>query len=334
MWGALMSTILRRFKIRLLISFSLGTLIFLPINKALADYPEHPIKLVVCFPPGGGADISARLINVQLGEALGEPVIIENRGGAGGSIATVAVAHAKPDGYTLLMCSSTFVVNPSLYENIAYDPFKDFIPITVLAVSPNVFVVPAQSDIKNMTQFLATARSNPGKLNWTSPGAGTTPYLAGEVLKMRTGINMVHIPFTGAAPATTAVISGQVDLYCANSGSVAALVKAGTVRAIAVTSKQRWPDLPDVPTLDELGIKDAESDTFQGIWAPSGTPKYIVERIAKELQAILARPEIKEKYKNAGFMATGEPPDVFSARIAHEVPLYKGIIDKAGLKIK
>ena len=193
-------------------------------------------------------------------------------------------------------------------------------------------MVPANSEIKTLAQFLAAAKANPGKLNWASPGTGTTPYLAGEVLKMRTGIDIVHIPFTGASPATTAVISGQVDIYCANSGSVAALIKAGTVRAVAVTSKQRWPDLPDVPTLDELGIKDSESDTFQGIWAPAGTPKEIVDRLAKEMQAILARPEIQERYGNAGFMATGEGPEAFSARIAREVPLYKEIIDKAGLR--
>jgi tripartite-type tricarboxylate transporter receptor subunit TctC len=304
------------------------------LKGARAEYPERPITLIVCFPPGGGADISARLINTPLGDALGKPVIIENRGGAGGNIATVAVARARPDGYTLLMCSSAFVVNPSLYANVAYDPYTDFMPIMVLAVSPNVFVVPAQSAIKTMTEFLAKAKANPGKLNWTSPGAGTTPYLAGEVLKLRTGIDMVHIPYTGAGPATVAALSAQVDLYCANIGSVSAMIKAGTLRAIAVTSKKRWPDLPDVPTLDELGIKNAESDTFQGIWAPAGTPKDVVDRLAKKLSVILARPDIKERYATSGFLAAAEPPDVFRARIAHEVPLYKEIIDKAGLKIK
>src|SRR3954469_5668551 len=162
---------------------------------AQADYPDRQITMIVCFPAGGGTDIAARLVNIQLGEALGKPVIIENRGGAGGSIGTAAAARATPDGYTLLVCSSAFVVNPSLYANVSYDPFKDFEPVMVLGASPNVFVVPAPSEIKSMPEFLAKAKANPGKLNWTSPGAGTTPYLAGEVLKLRTGIDIVHIPF-------------------------------------------------------------------------------------------------------------------------------------------
>jgi tripartite-type tricarboxylate transporter receptor subunit TctC len=333
-----MSSILGSLKIvrraMLTLLAALAALNAVALKDARAQYPDHPITLIVCFPPGGGADVTARLISTPLGDALGKPIIIENRGGAGGTIGTVAAARAKPDGYTLLMCSSAFVVNPSLYTDVAYDPYKDFIPIMVLAVSPNVFVVPAQSKIKTMTEFLAKASANPGKLNWTSPGAGTTPWLAGEVLKLRTGIDIVHIPFTGAGPATVAALSAQVDLYCANLGSVSPFIKAGTLRAIAVTSKKRWDDFPDVPTLDELGIKNAESDTFQGMFAPAGTPKEVIDRLVKELSMILARPDIEDKYAKAGLPVAPEPPDVFRARIAREVPLYKEIIDKAGLKIK
>jgi len=299
-----------------------------------AQWPERQITMIACFPAGGGTDIAARLVNTQLGEALGKPVIVENRGGAGGSIGTAFVARAAPDGYTLLVCSSAFVVNPSLYANVTYDPHKDFAPIMVLGASPNAFVVPAQSPIKSMREFLDKAKANPGKLNWTSPGAGTTPHLAGEVLKLRTGVDMVHIPFTGAGPATTAVIAGQVDLYTANIGSLMGHIDGGKMRPVAVTSKQRWPDLPDVPSLEELGIKDAESDTFQGVYAPGGTPQPVVDRIAKELAAILARPDVKEKFAKAGLPVTAEPPNVFKARIAREVPMYKEIIDKANLKIR
>jgi tripartite-type tricarboxylate transporter receptor subunit TctC len=301
---------------------------------ARADYPDRQITMIVCFPAGGGTDIAARLVNVPLGQALGKPVIIENRGGAGGSIGTVAAARAAPDGYTLLVCSSAFVVNPSLYGNVGYDPFKDFEPIMALGASPNVFVVPASSPFKSMKEVLAKAKENPGKLNWTSPGAGTTPYLAGEVLKLRTGVDMVHIPFPGAGPATTAVIAGQVDLYTANLGSVSALIDGGKVRPIAVTSAKRWPDLPDVPTLDELGVKDAESDTFQGVYAPGGTPKPIIDRLAKELQTILAQPDVREKFAKSGLPVVAEGPDAFRARIAKEVPMYRDIIEKAGLKVR
>ena len=305
-----------------------------PFNSARADYPERQVTMIVCFPAGGGTDIAARLINTQLGEALGKPVIIENRGGAGGNIGIAAAARAGGDGYTLLVCSSAYVVNPSLYAQATYDPFKDFLPVMVIGASPNVFVLPAQSELKSMPELIAKAKANPGKLNWTSPGAGTTPYLAGEVLKLRTGISMQHIPFAGAGPATTAVLAGQVDLYTANIGSVMALIDAGKVRPIAVTSAKRWGDLPDVPTLDELGVKDAVSDTFQGIYAPAGTPQSVIDRLVKELNVILARPDVKEKFIKAGLPVVAEGPDAFRARIAHEVPMYKEIIDKAGLRIQ
>jgi tripartite-type tricarboxylate transporter receptor subunit TctC len=315
-------------------TMALLTALDAPFNSARADYPERQVTMIVCFPAGGGTDIAARLINTQLGEALGKPVIIENRGGAGGNIGIAAAARTGGDGYTLLVCSSAYVVNPSLYAQATYDPFKDFLPVMVIGASPNVFVLPAQSELKSMPELIAKAKANPGKLNWTSPGAGTTPYLAGEVLKLRTGISMQHIPFAGAGPATTAVLAGQVDLYTANIGSVMALIDAGKVRPIAVTSAKRWGDLPDVPTLDELGVKDAVSDTFQGIYAPAGTPQSVIDRLVKELNIILARPDVKEKFIKAGLPVVAEGPDAFRARIAHEVPMYKEIIDKAGLRIQ
>jgi tripartite-type tricarboxylate transporter receptor subunit TctC len=315
-------------------TMALLTALDAPFNSARADYPERQVTMIVCFPAGGGTDIAARLINTQLGEALGKPVIIENRGGAGGNIGIAAAARAAGDGYTLLVCSSAYVVNPSLYAQATYDPFKDFLPVMVIGASPNVFVLPAQSELKSMPELIAKAKANPGKLNWTSPGAGTTPNLAGEVLKLRTGISMQHIPFAGAGPATTAVLAGQVDLYTANIGSVMALIDAGKVRPIAVTSAKRWGDLPDVPTLDELGVKDAVSDTFQGIYAPAGTPQAVIDRLVKELNIILARPDVKEKFIKAGLPVVAEGPDMFRARIAHEVPMYKEIIDKAGLRIQ
>ena len=175
------------------------------------------------------------------------------------------------------------MVNPSLYAQAAYDPLKDYIPLMVMGASPNVFVVPAQSTIKSMQEFIDKAKANPGKMNWTSPGAGTTPQLAGELLKLRTGIDMQHIPFPGAGPATNAVLAGTVDLYTANIGSLQGLIDGGKVRPIAVTATKRWAPLPDVPTLEEIGVKDAASDTFQGVYVLAGTPQPIVDRLAKEL---------------------------------------------------
>ena len=314
--------------------FAVAALATIPLGNARAEYPDRPVTIVACFPPGGGTDLAVRMINVQLGQALGQPVIIENRGGAGGSVGTGVVARATPDGYTLLSCSSAFVVNPSLYAKVPYDPFKDFEPIMVIGASPNVFVVPALSKIKSMKELIAKAKADPGKLNWTSPGVGTTPQLAGELLKIKAGINMVHIPYAGAGPANNAVLAGLVDMYAANYGSLTGLLSAKKVRPIAVTSKMRWPDLPDVPTLDELGIKDAESDTFQALLAPAGTPKPIIDKLAKAIGKILAEPDIKAKYAKLGLPVLAEGPDKFAARIKREVPMYKAVIDKAGLQIK
>jgi tripartite-type tricarboxylate transporter receptor subunit TctC len=319
-------------KLRRLLLATLG--LMLACASARAEYPDRQITMVVCFPAGGGTDIAARLINVPLGEALGKPVVIENRGGAGGNIAIAAVKRLPADGYTLLVCSSAYVVNPSLYAQAAYDPLKDFVPVMVMGASPNVFVVPSQSEIKSMKEFIEKAKASGGKMNWTSPGAGTTPQLAGELLKIRTGIEMQHIPFPGAGPATNAVLAGQVDLYTANIGSVQGLIDGGKVRPIAVTAKKRWAPLPDVPTLEELGIKDADSDTFQAVYVAAGTPQPIVDRLVKELTIILAKPDTKEKYDKIGLPVVAEGPEVFRKRIAREVPMFKEIIDKAGLKIQ
>ena len=299
-----------------------------------AGYPDHPVKVVVPFAAGGPTDVMARLIAQKMSEDLKQQFYVENRPGAGGNIGMAEVARATPDGYTILVASSSFVVNPSLYAKVPYDPFKDFVPIMVIGASPNVFVVPAQSKIKSMREFIELAKASPGKMNWTSSGVGTTPHLDGELIKIKTGINIVHIPYAGAGPASTAVLAGLVDLYTANYGSLTGLLSSGKVRAVAVTSKTRWPDLPDVPTLDEIGIKGAESDTFQGLFAPAGTPKAIVDRLAKEIGKILSDPEIRAKYVKLGLPVLAEGPDQFRTRIAHEVPMYKEIIDKAGLQIK
>ena len=321
---------------RTLLTMILGAAVVLSVGLDGAraqSWPDRQVNMVVCFAAGGGTDIAARMINNDLSQALGKPVIVENRGGAGGNIAINAVQRLPADGYTLLVCSSAFVVNPSLYAQATYDPLKDFIPLMVIGASPNVFVVPEKSEIKSMPEFIAKAKASGGKMNWTSPGAGTTPQLAGELIKLRTGIEMTHIPFPGAGPATTAVLAGQVDLYTANLGSVQALIDGGKVRPIAVTSKTRWPTLPNVPTLEEAGIKDAESDTFQAIYVRAGTPQPVVDRLAKELSTILNRADIKDKFQKAGLPVLAEGPAQFRLRVQREVAMYKDIIDKANLRI-
>ena len=313
----------------------LGAAALVPLVGAqAAGYPERPITIVVCFPAGGGTDIAVRMLSTQLSEALGKPVIVENRAGAGGNIGIAAVARATPDGYSLLGCSSAFVVNPSLYAHVSYDAKKDFTPLMLIGSSPNVFVVPANSKFESMKQFLAEAKANPGKLNWTSPGLGTTPQLAGELLKLRTGIDMVHVPFTGAGPAMNAVLAGQVDMYSANYGSVSSLIKSGQVRAIAVTAKQRWADIPDVPTLDELGIKDADTDTFQALFAPAGTPKDAIDTLSSALQKVLSEAEVRARYVKIGLPVVAAGPAEFKPIVDRQLQMYREIVEKAHLKVQ
>jgi tripartite-type tricarboxylate transporter receptor subunit TctC len=290
--------------------------------------------MVICFPPGGGTDIGARIIDARLGEALKKPVIVENRSGARGNAGIVAVARAPADGYTLLVCSSRLLVNPILDSHASYDPLKDFEPVMLIGVSPNIFVVPAHSEIKNMRELIVKAKANPGRLSWTSLGVGTTSHLAGEVLKLRTGIDMPHISFTGAGPLTSAVLSGQVDLYTATIDSIMPLINAGRVRPIAVTSTRRWADLPDVPSLEELGIKNAELDSFQGILAPAGTPQPILDRLATQLATILSRDDVREEFAKAGLPVTAVGPEAFRARLERDFPMYRQIIEQAGLRIQ
>ena len=318
-------------KIALLLGMALA---LLAPNLARADYPERTITMVVCFGAGGGTDIAARLIATPLAEALGRPVVVENRVGAGGNLGINAVQRATPDGYTLLVCSSAFVVNPSLYVNANYDAIKDFAPVMLLGGSPNVYTVKSDSKIKTLQEYIDVVKANPGKMNWTSPGVGTTPYLAGEILKMRSSLDMQHIPYRSVPAAVQAVLAGDVEMMTANYGSVAGQIGSGSLRAIAQTGKTRWPEIADVPTLDELGIKDAETDTSYGLYVPAGTPKPIIDRLVKELSKILQQPDVVERYRKSGAPVIGEGPDLFKARIAREVPMYREIVQKTGLKVE
>ena len=304
-------------------------------DRALAQkWPEKPITVVSCFPAGGGTDIAARLVNIPLGEALGQPIIIENRAGASGNVGISLVQRAAPDGYTILACSSAFVVNPNMFASATYDPVKDFEPLIVLGASPNIFVVPASSPHKTIKEFLDWAKANPGKPNWTTPGKGTTPYLGGEFMIQHAGLKMAYVPFTGAGPATQAAIAGQVDFYSANLGSVAALIGSGQLRPVAITSKERWPELPNVPTLREAGFPDSDTDTFQGWWYPAGTPKEIIEKVSTAAAKILTTPDTKDKFAKSGLPVLAEMPDRMRERIAREVTFYKAIIDKGDLRVK
>lgn len=304
-------------------------------HAAAADYPTRNITIIVPFAAGGGSDIVARIMASYLSEALRVSVVVENRGGAGGNIGMMAAARAAPDGYTLMLVSSAFVVNPSLYEKPAYDALKDFIPLANVGDAPDVFTVPTNSKYKTFKEFVDDAKANPGRLNWASPGAGTTPYIAVEAIAYQQGLKMVHVPFGGAGPAMQAAIAGQLDMYSANIGSVLGQIQAGTLRPLVQTGDEKWPDLPNVPRLADVGIKDITSENHQSMYLPAGTPKEIVDRLAKEIHSILSRPDVQERIYKTGLKVVNEGPLEFKKRIEAEVAMYRELIDKAGIvKIK
>ena len=230
-----------------------------------ASYPERPIKIIVPFAPAGPTDIMARVLTTHLGDALGGTVVIENKPGAGGNIGIGIAAHAEPDGYTLLVTSSAYVVNPGLYAKVPYDPYQDFAPIAELATSPNVILVDPKLGVNSIAELIARARANPNELNYASPGIGTTPHLSGELFKIVCGIDITHVPFSGAGPAIQAILSGTTQVAFAALPPAHPHIESGALKALAVTGTHRWFDLPDVPTMIELGYKDFVSDTFPGL---------------------------------------------------------------------
>jgi tripartite-type tricarboxylate transporter receptor subunit TctC len=297
-----------------------------------AGYPERPIKIIVPFAPAGPTDIMARILAQHLGDALGGTAVVENKPGAGGNIGIGTTAHAEPDGYTLLITSSAYVVNPGLYAKIPYDPYKDFAPIAELGTSPNVILVDPKLGVNSIVDLIKRAKADPNELNYASPGIGTTPHLSGELLKIVCGIEMTHVPFSGAGPAIQAVLSGTTQVACAALPPAHPHIESGALKALAVTGAHRWFDLPDVPTMVELGYKDFISDTFQGFLAPVKTPAAIVELLSNKSIEILKTPKIAEQLRNNGFEVIANGPDGMRKRIEDEVPKWRDIVAKAGIK--
>ncbi|MEA2936522.1 MAG: hypothetical protein QOC56_26 [Alphaproteobacteria bacterium] len=312
-----------------LLAGALSFIAALASGAAWAAYPERPVTIVVPFAPGGANDVVVRAIQQPLADALGQPVVIENRGGAGGSVGAAFAARARPDGYTLLMAATGFVVNPSLYDKVAYDPVKDFEAVAELTTFPVIYTVRPELGISTMPEFIAHARARPGVLNYSTPGAGTLPHLATELLKLHTGIDMVHIPYPGAAPAAQALLSKTVDIASISISVAKPQIQAATMKGLAVSGGERWPELPDVPTIAEAGVPAALADTWQGIVVPAGTPKEAVDRLAQALTEVMRRPDLRERLLNAGFHSTGRGPADFRARIVDEVPKWKDVIQRA-----
>ena len=274
-------------------------------SPALAqDYPTRPIRLVVPFPPGGANDIVARVVAPKLSDSLGQPVVIDNRGGAAGTIGADYVAKAAPDGYTLLMTPAPFVITQSLYKKLPYDGQKDFVPVALLTSAPFVLAVGAKSPARSMADLLALARSQPGAVNFSSPGNGSPAHLAGELLKTRTGLDMLHVPYKGGGPAVADMIAGHVSFTLATPAEIMPHVKDGKARALAVTTAERTSLAQGVPTMREAGVPDYEITVWYGITAPRGTPPAVVARIEKALVEVMANPEVRERMISMGLEPT------------------------------
>ncbi|SMC55781.1 Tripartite-type tricarboxylate transporter, receptor component TctC [Polynucleobacter kasalickyi] len=308
------------------LSFSLN------VSLQAQEYPNRPIKIVIPYPPGGPSDIVGRLLGQALSESLGKPVIIESKPGAAANIGMQYVARSSPDGYTLLLVSSNLVINPNLYANPGYDVIKDFTPIIMPAGSPNLIVVHPSFPAKNVQEFLALIKANPGKYDFASPGGGSGPHLSAELLKLKLNLNMPHIPFNGGGPALQAVLGNQVPIAFSTLPPAMAQVKSGKLIGIAFTSNARSPALPDIPTLVESGVSDVEGETLQFIMAPAGTPNPIIQKLNVEFNKALSNAELQAKLINAGYFVYNNSPEQTAQKIRTELDKW-GTVIKAG-KIK
>ena len=304
-----------------------------PFATGQSTYPTKPVRLVVPFPAGGTTDIIARATAQKLSEAWGQQVIVDNRPGAGGNVGSELVAKSAPDGYTLLMGTvGTHAINPSLYAKMPYDHVKDFAPVILVAGVPNVLVVNPELPVKSIPELIAYAKANPGKLNFASSGNGTSIHLSGELFKAMTGVQMTHVPYKGSAPALTDLVGGQVQLMFDNLPSSLAFIKAGKLRALAVTSTARAAALPDVPTVADF-VPGFEASSWFGILAPAGTPPAIIAKINGEVTKWLATPEAKDKLTAQGANAAGGSPQDFAKHIQAETAKWAKVVKDSGAKV-
>jgi tripartite-type tricarboxylate transporter receptor subunit TctC len=303
-----------------------------PAPGAEPAYPARPVRMIVPFAPAGPTDVIARVVAQKLGDLWGHQVIVDNRAGAGGNIGMGLAANAPPDGYTVLMVSSSYVVNPSLYAKIPYDPYKSFIPVTNAAASPNVFTVHPSTPAKTMQDLVALAKSSPGKFSVATPGVGTTPDLGAELLKMTTHADIVRVPYGGAGPAVAAVVGNQVQIGSTALPPTTPHIQGGRLRALAVTSAKRSSALPDVPSMAEAGFKGQEADTLQGVLVPAGTSRAIVTRLHADIAKVLGEPEAKERVAGLGFEVVASSPEQFAAQIKAEIEKWGKVIKAAGIK--
>lgn len=313
-----------------LVTLGLGLAAVSPLH-AQGAWPERPIKLVVPYPAGGNADSTARLLGTQLSERLGQPVVVDNRPGAGGTIGAAVVAKSPADGYTLLLDATAFTVNPGLYAKLPYDAAKDFVPVSQVTRVPMLLVVPAQSPAKSTADILRMARAAPGKLSFASAGNGGAQHLAGELFKQGAKVSITHIPYRGGAPALTDLVSGTVDLMFSATSASGAFVKAGKLRALAITSASRSADWPQLPTVAESGVPGFEAYEWNGLFAPAGTPAPVLARLEKETRAALESAELRKRLADLGVQSVGSSSAEFQRFIQAETAKWAQVVKTSGI---
>ncbi len=302
-----------------------------PVAVLAQAYPSKPVRLIVGFTPGGGVDINARLLASKLSEIFGAQVIVENKPGAGTNIANEFVARSAPDGYTLLVNTAAVAINMSLYKQPGFDTLRDFSAVSIFSTSPNILVVNSQVPMRSVAELLAQARAAPGKLNYSSAGAGSTQHLSGELFKTLTRTDIVHIPYKGTAPALTALIGGEVQLSYANIPAISAHVKSGRLRPLATTGPKRAELMPEVPTMKESGV-DMDVVVWYGVLAPAATPREIVARLADAIAKAAHSPDIRQRLVEQGAEPMGNTPEEFSRQLRQEVATWAAVVKASGAK--
>jgi tripartite-type tricarboxylate transporter receptor subunit TctC len=294
-------------------------------------YPTKPLRIVVGFPAGGPSDILGRLVAQKLTEAFPHQTIVDNRAGASGNIGAELVAKSPPDGYTLLLIPATHAVNPSIYKRVPYDPLRDFTMVSLVAEGPFILVVHPSLPVKNVQDLIALARKRPGELNYASASLGGLPHLSGELLKSMTGIRMTHIPYKGAAPATIDVVAGHVSIMFNNMLSAVPHIKSGRLRALGVTTRKRSSAVPEVPTIDESGVKGYEVSGWYGVLAPAALPADVLARLNTEINRGIRQPEVVKRLSAEGMDAVGSTPEEFAQRMQREIAKWAAVVKKAGI---
>jgi tripartite-type tricarboxylate transporter receptor subunit TctC len=303
-------------------------------SLAQGTYPERPITLVVPFPAGGSTDLVARVVAERMGKELGQSIIVENRGGAGGNIGSAAVAKADPDGYTILMGTvATHALNPALYRKMPYDAVADFAPVALLVVVPNVLVVNPGFPAKNVQELIALLKAKPGEYSYASSGNGTPLHLSGELFKSMAGVDMVHIPYKGAGPALIDVMGGHVPIMFDNLPSSTEHIRAGKLRGLAVTTAERAPSMPDLPTIAESGLPGYETYTWNALFAPAGTPKDVIDRLNAAANAAVADPDVQAKLKDVGAVPKGSTPEELASHVQAELAKWAPVVKASGAQI-